>query len=901
MGRRLLAPEVVQTSAMDCGPASLQCLLDGYGIPVSYGRLREACQIDLDGTSIDTVEQVACELGLEAEQIMLPPDHLLLPGAQALPAVVVVRRPNGATHFVLCWRRHGQFVQVMDPARGRRWLPGARFLEELYEHVLPVSIGMWCEWAGSPEFGEALRDRLGLLGIPRETAARLLSFGPAEPAWRPPAALDAAIRMIHRVVRAGGLNRGREAGRVLEHLYEASLAAPEPGPIPAAYWSIHPTRSSPDKEKPLLFRGAVLVRVRGRRRVSTDRSGDDRGTGALSRELAAAVSEPPARPVAELLRLVGHQGSWLPLALGGAIALAAGGTVVEALLFLGLFDLPERLVVGAHRLGALGALLAFVFVLLVLDASILAGALRLGRHLETRLRISFLRKIPLLGDRYFSSRPKSDMAERGHNVHRLRGVPETGEWLARSSLELGFTVAAIAWLDPAAAAGAALAALTAICIPLASLPLLQEWDLRVRTHVGALSQVYLDALLGIVPLRSHGAESAIRSEHESLLADWARARLRLQQALALAEALMSAVIVGLLAWLVLGQRLEASASLVLLVFWGLNLLTLGHSVTLLLGQQYPQYRSLILRLLEPLRSQTNGDESGAGGVQDRSPPAVSGLPQGTEIEFRGVSVHIGGHTVLHDIDLRIPSGGQVVIVGPSGAGKSSLVGLLLGWHRAAAGHVLVDGSELSAAGLEKLRGHTAWVDPAVQLWNRSLLDNLTYGSSRSAASDVGAVIERANLVDIAERLSEGLQTPLGEGGALVSGGEGQRVRLGRAMLRHPVRLVILDEPFSGLDRQQQSQLLARVRALWPQATLLYVTHDVGEIDSFDRVLVMEGGRIAEDGPPGLLRERPGPRMSRLLDAHRAVRAKLSSPVGWRRWCLADGRLSEQEPMEAHDR
>ena len=83
--RRFLAPEVVQTSAMDCGPASLKCLLEGFGIPVSYGRLREACQTDVDGTSIDTIEEVAGQLGLEAEQVMVPDDHLLLPEPTRCP------------------------------------------------------------------------------------------------------------------------------------------------------------------------------------------------------------------------------------------------------------------------------------------------------------------------------------------------------------------------------------------------------------------------------------------------------------------------------------------------------------------------------------------------------------------------------------------------------------------------------------------------------------------------------------------------------------------------------------------------------------------------------------------------------------------------------------------------
>src|SRR5437764_3106513 len=97
--RHLIVPEVVQTSAMDCGPASLKALLEGLGIPVSYGRLREACQTDVDGTSIDTLEEIARQLGVEAEQVMVPFEHLAL-DEEMLPALAVVRLPSGLTHFV---------------------------------------------------------------------------------------------------------------------------------------------------------------------------------------------------------------------------------------------------------------------------------------------------------------------------------------------------------------------------------------------------------------------------------------------------------------------------------------------------------------------------------------------------------------------------------------------------------------------------------------------------------------------------------------------------------------------------------------------------------------------------------------------------------------------------------
>ena len=120
MSRRLLAPEVVQSSAMDCGPAALKCLLEGFGIPVSYDRLREACQTSLDGTSIDTLESAAGQLGLEARQVMLPLDHLLLPAAAALPALLVVVNPLGVTQFVVVWRRHGPWVAFPPPPSNPR-------------------------------------------------------------------------------------------------------------------------------------------------------------------------------------------------------------------------------------------------------------------------------------------------------------------------------------------------------------------------------------------------------------------------------------------------------------------------------------------------------------------------------------------------------------------------------------------------------------------------------------------------------------------------------------------------------------------------------------------------------------------------------------------------------------
>jgi ATP-binding cassette subfamily B protein len=891
--RRFLVPEVVQTSAMDCGPASLKCLLAGFGISVSYGRLREACQTDVDGTSIDTMEEVAVQLGLEAEQIVVPVDHVLLSEAQALPAIVVIRHPNGVTHFVVAWRRHGRVVQVMDPATGRRWPACRQFLDEIYVHVLPVPASAWRAWADSEEFLAALRRRLATLGLSGRQVRRMLDRALADRGWRPLAVLDAVARMVDAMVRAGGLRPGRQAARILAAFCEQCRQDPSGADrlIPDAYWSVLPAPPEPDGEERVLLRGAVLVRARGPR--PADRSLAAEPTP-LSPELVAALEEPPARPARQLLRLLRADGLLAPASLAIGLALAAAGVVCEALLFRGLFDLGPALGLVEQRLGAMGALLIFVAALLLLDVMVVAGVLRLGRRLEARLYMAFLAKLPRLGHRYFQSRLTSDMAERSHSVHRLRLLPDLGGQLMRSICELALTTVGLAWLDPASTPHALLAAALAVGLPLAAQPLLAERDLRVRSHAGALSRFYLDALLGLVAVRAHGAERALRREHAGLLVEWARAGLGLQRVVVAMEGVQSFVGFGLAAWLLLDHlaRMGEGGGVLLLVYWALNLPMLGQDVALL-ARQYPAHRNVTLRLLEPLGAPEEADVRETGqAVVPRVADALTEQPRGVRITMEGVGVQVAGHTILEKIDLTIEAGSHVAIVGPSGAGKSSLVGILLGWHRPVAGRVLVDGKPLDGRLLERLRRQTAWVDPGVMLWNRSFLDNLHYGAPSAPSLPLAPVLEAADLRGVLEKLPDGLQTPLGEGGTLVSGGEGQRVRLGRAMLQPGVRLVILDEPFRGLDRERRRELLARARRWWPEATLLCITHDVGETRAFERVLVIEGGHIVEDGTPDDLAAPPGSRYRALLEAEEAVREGLWSSGLWRRLRLEEGRLVE---------
>jgi ATP-binding cassette subfamily B protein len=869
---------------MDCGPAALKCLLDGFGLPASYGRLREACQTDVDGTSIDTLEDLANDVGLIAEQIMLPIDHVIASAASVLPAIAVVRQPGGILHFIVAWRRHGPVVQVMDPATGRRW-PGCRaFADELYPHTMSIAAAAWRTWADSNLFHDGLRARAATCGVGRRAIDELTIEAAKDKGWTAFAALDSTLRMMSALRRSGGVSRS-DADRTLEKLWERTCSASDPtAVVPADYWTVRPAPASDD----VLVKGAVLVTVRGRR-AAEDRQQRE---AALPREVAAALRETPPHPGRHLWSLIRADGDFAPAALLAALFFAATGVLVEALLFRSLMDLGTHLSLTGQRLGAMAIVIALAALLLFLELPIATLTLGLGRRLETRLRAAFLAKIPRLADRYFQSRPSSDMAERAHAAHQIRELPTLGARLARSTFELVFTTAGIAFVYPQAATAAVAAALTTLAIPAVAQPWLRERDLRQRTHSGALTRFYLDAFLGLVPIRAHAAERAVAREQEALLVDWVQAGRALLRTAVAANGVQLVAGFAFAAWLLFGRaRLgDEGGGILLLAYWALNIPMLGQEIAQT-AWQYPTQRNLTLRLLEPLGALEAEEPSVPvqGDRRARFPTA-----HGVSVDLRDVTVRAGGHAILEGSSLTIEPGAHVAIVGESGAGKSTLVGLLLGWHRPAAGVVLLDGKPLDAARLDEVRQQTAWVDPVVQIWNQSLIDNLEYGCHSDSNVATETRLGEADLRSAIEQLPEGLQTRLGEGGTLVSGGEGQRVRFGRGLGRPDARLVILDEPFRGLERERRSTLLKRARARWSHATLLCVTHDIAETADFDKVVVISNGRVVETGTPPDLVARPDSRYRSLLAAETSLRVRLWADPSWRTIRLDAGRVIADE-------
>ncbi|MCI5138410.1 MAG: ABC transporter ATP-binding protein [Candidatus Electrothrix sp. AR1] len=589
--------------------------------------------------------------------------------------------------------------------------------------------------------------------------------------------------------------------------------------------------------------------------------------------------------------------------------LAGLGTAMEVVVFRGMVEIGQQLPLVGQQTEAFTMVILFLLSLLILEWPLHSVSLRLGRRFELRLRQRFLEKIPGLGDRYFHSRLTSDMIQRAYELRHLRIVPVMGMQCLKILTEIICITAGLIILYPQGSLLILFSCLSVIAVSLVTQPLVQEQDMRFRTHIGGLSRFYLDALQGLLPIRSHGAVPALRSEHERLLVDWAKAGLDFfvtYERMTALNLLFSTGLAILLLYSYMQSGSDNSGTLILL-YWMLTLPQLGRSLAEL-TQLYPSLRNRLLRLMDPLNAP---DESydwyqeeqafSPQSSQASSEPAPPSCPEGCEEQENGVSVHfenvrvvLSGRTVLRGLSARLSAGEQVAVVGPSGAGKSTLVGLLLGWNRpVSGGTVRVNRELLQGKRLQQLRRELVWVDPEVQLWNRSLRDNLNYGND-SATPPTMELLSQSDLLDVLSRLPDGEDTLLGESGGFLSGGEGQRVRLGRGLNRDSPRLVILDEPFRGLTREQRRDLLAQARRYWQGATLIFISHDVSDSLGFDRVWMMKDGELVEDDQPQRLAACSESAYAQFLERERSVRALIWNSADWIRLRLEKGKLVPRE-------
>jgi ATP-binding cassette, subfamily B, bacterial MsbA len=239
----------------------------------------------------------------------------------------------------------------------------------------------------------------------------------------------------------------------------------------------------------------------------------------------------------------------------------------------------------------------------------------------------------------------------------------------------------------------------------------------------------------------------------------------------------------------------------------------------------------------------------------RDPDVPRALPAGQgAVRFDNVSFAYPSRraqAVLTDVTLDIAPGEVVAIVGPSGAGKSTMLALLYRFYDVDAGRVMLDGVDVRDLSLAELRGALAIVAQEPVLFSGSIKDNIAYGRAGASDAEIEQAARDANAHDFVSGFPDGYATVIGERGTKLSGGQKQRIALARALLANP-RVLILDEATSNLDAESEAAVQSALARLMRGRTTLIVAHRLSTVRDADRIVVLEGARIVEQGRHGEL-------------------------------------------------
>jgi ATP-binding cassette subfamily B multidrug efflux pump len=245
----------------------------------------------------------------------------------------------------------------------------------------------------------------------------------------------------------------------------------------------------------------------------------------------------------------------------------------------------------------------------------------------------------------------------------------------------------------------------------------------------------------------------------------------------------------------------------------------------------------LIRINEIMSEQSEIQDS-PGAMQDRE---ISG-----EIEFCGLNFSYDGKQVLHDLNLRVPSGTSLAIVGPTGSGKTTLVSLIPRIYDAEPGMVLVDGRPVREYPLATLRKNIGFVPQETFLFSDRIRENIAFGVDAATDRDIHNAADAANIATDIESFPEGYDTMVGERGITLSGGQKQRTAIARALIRNP-KILILDDALSSVDTHTEDKILNHLRDVMRGRTTIFISHRVSTVRNADRIAVLHGGRIVELG------------------------------------------------------
>ena len=249
-------------------------------------------------------------------------------------------------------------------------------------------------------------------------------------------------------------------------------------------------------------------------------------------------------------------------------------------------------------------------------------------------------------------------------------------------------------------------------------------------------------------------------------------------------------------------------------------------------------------------------------VVDAPQAATLQVPRG-EVRFDQVRFHYGatGRTVIDGLNLTVRPGEKIGLVGRSGAGKSTLVNLLLRFHDLDSGRILVDGQDIAQVTQDSLRAQVGMVTQDTSLMHRSVADNIAYGRPDASRAAIEAAAQRAEAHAFIQTLSDahgrqGFDAHVGERGVKLSGGQRQRIAIARVMLKD-APILLLDEATSALDSEVESAIQASLYDLMQGKTVIAIAHRLSTIAAMDRLIVLDEGRIAEEGDHQSLLARGG--------------------------------------------
>ena len=326
--------------------------------------------------------------------------------------------------------------------------------------------------------------------------------------------------------------------------------------------------------------------------------------------------------------------------------------------------------------------------------------------------------------------------------------------------------------------------------------------------------------------------------------------LRYLEKLRLAHAAVTVVLtIGMLAWAInlWQQGLATTGDVVLVCTLGISIL----SATRDLAVALVDVTQHVARLTEALATLLQPHE-----LNDH-PEAEPLVKSGAAIAFNNVSFgYPGGSQVFDRFSLRIQPGQRVGLVGQSGGGKSSLFTLLQRFYDAGHGSITIDGQDIAKVTQLSLREAISVVPQDISLFHRSIMENIRYGRPNASDDEVlrAAMAARCDFIDT---LPEGMATIVGDRGIKVSGGQRQRIAIARAFVKD-APILLLDEATAALDSESEEAIREALSRLMRGRTVIAIAHRLATLRNFDRVVMLQSGRIIEDGPPDILLQGKGP-------------------------------------------